>query len=271
MLAAKRTAALCENKSNAYPTDKERKVAHTLDDLDGNELTRLLLDMLQRMILHYGLWYGEVRHQMGEQKALALLGRQMERSTMLQLKRLSKVFGFSITDGLPDPIRTLPRKSLQQLMEQVSIGWLANDGIWFQAVEEDCGMNDAKRCNDTCWALFSPVEAESIRNFLGLGRRPGLEGLKQALGYRLYSVINVQSVAEEEKDSFVFQMNDCRVQAARKRKGLADYPCKSAGMVEYSAFARAIDPRIKTECVGCPPDDHPDHWYCAWRFSLATE
>ncbi|HMA84637.1 MAG TPA: DUF6125 family protein, partial [Desulfosalsimonadaceae bacterium] len=69
-------------------------------------------------------------------------------------------------------------------------------------------------------------------------------------------------------DSFVFQMNDCRVQAARKRKGLEDYPCKTAGLVEYTYFARSIDDRIKTECIGCPPDPHPEEWYCAWRFYI---
>ncbi len=240
----------------------------TLDHLDGDQITRLLLDMIQRMILHHGLWYTEVRHQLGEEKALALLSRQVERSFGVQLKRLSRVFGFSMTDGLPDVLRQLPAEEMKQALEQVSVSWLANDGIWFQAVEQDCGMNDAKRCNDTCWAVFSPVEAQSIRHLLKLDRRPGLEGLKTALGFRLYAVINVQSIVEETEDSFVFQMNECRVQAARKRKGLADYPCKSAGLVEYAYFARAIDPRIETECVGCPPDAHPDEWFCAWRFTL---
>jgi hypothetical protein len=41
-------------------------------------------------------------------------------------------------------------------------------------------------------------------------------------------------------------------------------------MVEYTYFARAIDDRIKTECIGCPPDAHPEEWFCAWRFSLKT-
>jgi hypothetical protein len=84
----------------------------------------------------------------------------------------------------------------------------------------------------------------------------------------MYSRINVQTVVDESENAISFQMNDCRVQSARKRKGLADYPCKSAGMVEYTTFARAIDPRIKTECIGCPPDEHPEEWFCAWRFTL---
>ena len=98
--------------------------------------------------------------------------------------------------------------------------------------------------------------------------KAGLEGLKKALQYRLYAYINKQSFTEETENSFVFKMNECRVQVARKRKGLDDYPCKSGGLVECTSFAEAIDARIKTECIACPPDPHPDDYFCAWRFTL---
>ena len=62
----------------------------------------------------------------------------------------------------------LPEEKLDELIESVAVNWLANDGVWFQAVEFTQGLFDAKRCNDTCWAHFSPFEAWSIRNFLGL-------------------------------------------------------------------------------------------------------
>ena len=75
-------------------------------------------------------------------------------------------------------------------------------------------------------------------------------------------------IVEEQPESFVFRMDECRVQQARMRKGLPDYPCKSAGLVEYSYFARAIDERIVTQCIGCPPDAHPPQWFCAWRFTI---
>ena len=100
--------------------------------------------------------------------------------------------------------------------------------------------------------------------------RPGLEGLKTALQLRMYSRVNVQSIEEEDDTTLIFRMNECRVQAARKRKGLPDYPCKTAGLVEYPYFATAIDDRIATECIGCPPDDHPEEWWCAWKFILRT-
>jgi hypothetical protein len=66
-------------------------------------------------------------------------------------------------------------------------------------------------------------------------------------------------------------MNDCRVQAARRRKGLPDFPCKPVGLVEYGNFASSIDPRFLTECIACPPDPHPDQYWCAWKFTLTDE
>jgi hypothetical protein len=104
-------------------------------------------------------------------------------------------------------------------------------------------------------------------SFLHLPEEGGLDALETALNYRLYSRINRQS-AERQNGSLIFKMVNCRVQDARKRQGLEDYPCKSAGMVEYTSFARTIDSRIRTECIACPPDGHPDAWFCAWEFYI---
>jgi len=218
-------------------------------DLSSEDKGRLMMDMVFRMIMHYGFWFGEVRHQMGMEPA-------------------SKTLGFEMENGLPKAWLNLDDVTMNNVLQDLAKNWLVMDGVWFQAVESVHGMNDAKRCNDSCWSKFSPYEAHAITNFLGLGRAPGLAGLKKALGFRMYSFINKQSIVDEGPQSFVFQMNACRVQAARKRKGLPDYPCKSAGLVEYTYFARAIDPRIKTACIGCPPDPHPDDWFCAWRFTI---
>ena len=131
---------------------------------------------------------------------------------------------------------------------------MAQDGIWFQALERNASMWEAKLANDTCWGRFSPVEAREIKNLLGLPREAGLEGFKKALGYRLYARLNTMAIEDEGSDSVLLYVNDCRVQSARKRKGLDDYPCQSVGVIEYTYFAKTIDPRIRTECLACPPD-----------------
>lgn len=238
------------------------------DKFNKADKARLILDFFHRTMMHHAIWFAEVQHQMGREKAMKVLDTAWQRSYEIQMKRLGKVLGFENEDGIPQPLLDLPEERLDELMEGAAVNWLANDGVWFQAVEFNYGMNDAKRCNDSAWAQFSPLEAWSIKRILGLGEHPGLEGLKKALQYRLYAYINKQSFEDETTHSFVFRMNECRVQIARKRKGLDDYPCKSGGLVEYTTFAEAIDPRIKTECIACPPDPHPAEYFCAWRFSI---
>ena len=235
---------------------------------EREELARLAMDMLHRTLVHHVFWFKEVEHQMGFEKALGIMGSAYEKSLGIQLKRLSKILNFKLIDGIPEPLLNLPEEKLKELIEGLGLNWLAGDGVWFQTVESKNGMLDAKRCNDSCWAWFSPFEAWSIKRLLNLPENSGLEGLEKALQMRMYAKINVQSIIHENPDSIVFQMNDCRVQSARKSKGMDDYPCKSAGLVEYTNFASAIDPRIKTECIGCPPDKHPGEWFCAWRFSI---
>jgi len=239
-----------------------------IEDLSQPELVKLVPDMIHRIIVHYGMWFHEVRHQMGAQVALDGLGRVFEKNMGLQMARLGRILGFEVKDGLPVALAELPRENLLDLIDGIAKNWIASDGLWFQAIEFEHGMTDAKRCNDSCWAHFSPFEAWTIKRFLDLGASPGLDGLARALYLRIYARLNTQSVIRQDDRTLIFQMNECRVQAARKKKGLDDYPCKSGGLVEYTYFARTIDPRIKTECIGCPPDAHPEQWYCAWKFFI---
>lgn len=236
--------------------------------LNKEETARLVIDLFHRIIVHHGLWYAEVRHQMGAEKALGMLEQAFKTSFGIQMKHLGKIFGFELVDNIPSVLLDMEEADLVELKDRLAKNWLVNDGVWFQTIEQSEGLGEAKRCNDSCWAHFSPFEAQTIKQRLGLSETAGLEGLKKALGFRVYATINEQSIVEEAEKSFVFQMNNCRVQAARKRRELPDYPCKSGGLVEYSYFARAIDGRIKTECLGCPPDEHPEEWYCAWKFYI---
>lgn len=243
--------------------------AQDVQELETEALVDFVVDIFHRTMIHYGLWLREAEHNLGLANALELEDQVFKASLANQMKRLGKILGFAVDEaGVPLALKGLGRDKLMDLATGQSINWLASDGLWFQAVESRFGMNDAKRINDTCWVRYSPYEAGRIKRLLGLAEQPGLEGLKAALAFRTYGLVNRQSIVEEGPDSFVFRMNECRVQAARKRQGLPDYPCLSVGSVEYPAFARSIDARIQTECVGCPPGEHPENWYCAWRFSL---
>jgi len=238
-----------------------------IEKLDNAALSKFAVDLVRRSIMHYGIWFSEVDHQLGLEKALQIEHEVFGKLYPLVIKRLASALGLAVDNGLTQALSDLPRDKMISLINAISANWLAGDGLWFQAVESRQEMFTAKRCNDSCWVKFSPFEAERIKSLLDLPDKGGLDALEAALGYRLYSRINTQST-ERQGDSLIFKMVNCRVQDARRRKGLDDYPCKSAGVVEYASFAHTIDPRIRTDCIACPPDDHPDDWFCAWKFYI---
>jgi hypothetical protein len=167
-------------------------------------------------------------------------------------------------------IKDLTKEELTELLTDASKNWLAHDGLWFQAVENKFGIEIAMELDRKAWEKFTVIEAKRILKQLCLKPGGGIQALIQALQFRLYAHINKQEVTESSEKHCIFRMNHCRVQEARKRKGLSDFPCKSIGIVEYSGFAKTIDPRIKTRCLICPPDPHPDDVWCAWEFTLES-
>lgn len=167
-------------------------------------------------------------------------------------------------------LRALDKEALVQIVMDDAKNWLAHDGLWFQAVEAAHGMDAAIAADRAAWERFTVLEATRIMARLGIEPGGGIPALLECLRHRLYARLNTQEVLEVSDTRAVFGMRDCRVQAARKRKGLPDFPCKSVGIVEYAEFARTVDPRIRTRCVTCPPDDHPEDLWCAWEFSVGS-
>ncbi|MFX0079093.1 MAG: DUF6125 family protein [Candidatus Hermodarchaeota archaeon] len=162
----------------------------------------------------------------------------------------------------------LSREELLKIIDMYAKNWLAIDGTWFLAAEHKFDLDTAIELDTESWRRFSPIEAQRIVKEIGISPHSGLDGLKKALQYRVYARLNKQAIEEVDETRFIYRMEKCRVQDARKRKGLPDFPCKSVGLVEYTEFAKTIDPRITTRCLGCPPDPHPDEWWCAWEFRI---
>jgi hypothetical protein len=174
-----------------------------------------------------------------------------------------------MADNLDAGLALLQNLSKEELIEIIvddAKNWLAHDGLWFQAVEKMYGIDKAIEADAAAWDKFTVIEAQRIMARLGLEPGGGIPALVECLKHRLYARLNLQEAIEVTNTRAVFRMVDCRVQSARKRKGLPDFPCKSVGLVEYAGFARTIDPRIETRCISCPPDPHPEEYWCAWEF-----
>jgi len=165
-------------------------------------------------------------------------------------------------------IDDLDAEGLRTLLRSFALNWLAHDGCWFLGVEKKLGMEKALEFDTEAWRMFTVIEAGRIMKLLGLEPGGGIAALTRALNFRLYAAVNRQQVVEQDNRHAIFRMIACRVQEARVRKGLPDFPCKPVGETEYSGFARTIDPRIETHCLSCPPERKGKDYWCEWEFII---
>lgn len=165
----------------------------------------------------------------------------------------------------------MDKEVLVDMLEDAAKNWLAHDGLWFQAVEKLVDMQTAIEADRQAWKIFTQIEAKRIMARHGIEPGGGIDALEKALRFRLYARINEQEIYRVDDKTLRFEMKQCRVQVARERKGLPDFPCKSVGIVEYAYFAVTVDPRIRTEVLFCPPDLRPEGCYCSWQFTLEDE
>jgi len=160
------------------------------------------------------------------------------------------------------------QEDVSQALTDAAKNWVAMDGLWFQAVEQAYGMDAALAIDRMVWEQFAVIEAQRIKERLALPEKGGLDALEIALNNRLVSRLNELEILRPEEKTLIVTLKTCRVQAARKRKGLPEFPCRSIGLVEFPVFARSIDTRIMTTCLSCPPETLPGTPYCSWKFTL---
>ncbi len=155
-----------------------------------------------------------------------------------------------------------------QALTDAAKNWIAMDGLWFQAVEQAYGMDAALAIDRQVWEQFAVIEARRIKERLFLPENGGLDALEIAFNSRLVSLLNKLEILRPDEKTLIVTTKTCRVQATRTRKGMAQFPCRSVGMVEFPVFARTIDARIVTTCLSCPPETLPGTPYCSWKFTL---
>jgi ubiquinone/menaquinone biosynthesis C-methylase UbiE len=181
-----------------------------------------------------------------------------------------RVTVFRTPDAAPTPraFAVLDRAGLFKALDTFANNWLAHDGCWFLAAEERFGMETAMDLDAASWRRFAAAEAQRIMDAFSIPRGGGLDALRQALSYRMYSFINpCRAELSPEGDVLRFFMQACRVQETRHRKDLPDFPCKSVGQVEFESFAGTVDRRIETTCLHCPPDPGAGG-HCGWEFRV---
>ena len=166
-------------------------------------------------------------------------------------------------------LNELSKEELIATVKAHSRLFLALDGFWFLAVEEEFGYDTALKIDLDVWRKYFPYEGKYLRKHLGL-KKEGIPGIVEVLKYATFapcmSKVLISEASEEKGDIGYY---GCPSLLAMEKAGRTDFTCNEAECL-FDAFAKTIDPIVESKMIGGPPRKSPEDVSCRWEFTKKT-
>ena len=165
-------------------------------------------------------------------------------------------------------IKNLSKDVLIDIIKMMGKNWLTVDGLWFQIVEREFGLETATRFDEEMWAKQSLAEARRIKKVMNITEKGPLAVARANIFLSAYFSPKFEFEIKETSPGKVIQTCiHCPNQEVRLKQGQQVFSCKKVGLTERINFAETIDKNVKVKCLVCPPDPRPDNIWCQWEFT----
>ena len=162
----------------------------------------------------------------------------------------------------------LPKQTLVELARMYSQNWQTLDGLWFRNVETEYGLEAATKIDLRNWEKQSVIEAKRIKKVLKLNSG-GLSSVLTVLSLMSWQLASPLFELElESPERIVFYYPKCSVQESRRKQKKQVFPCKTMKLTLLSNIAKVVEPGARVKCLACPPDPHPQEYWCKWELTL---
>lgn len=160
----------------------------------------------------------------------------------------------------------LSKETLVELIRMYSRNILTIDELWFINVGEKFGLDAAVGISTTAWGRYGVTEARRIKRVLNINEE-GIQAIAKAINFLVWvQEIDYKFPEVTEKD-LVFNITNSTKRKERTRDKRGEFAYKSVvAMLEN--FTETIDPRLKINCLVCPPGGHTENVSYSWKFQL---
>ena len=165
-------------------------------------------------------------------------------------------------------LKKLTKARIIDYCEMMANNWWNLQNNWMLNISKDYGGEIAAKYDALVFGRQAEVQAWRLVKLLNLGN--DMDSLLKAIGLSTLLANVEYDISEMGPNHCRIRVTSCSMQLARRKAGLPELPCKIAGIAANSQFALAINPNIKTTCLICPPDAHPENLWCDWVFDMVT-
>jgi hypothetical protein len=164
-------------------------------------------------------------------------------------------------------LRELSNEALVDVLFMHIRDLFAVDGLYFLGIERRFGSEAAVEIDTRVWENMAKIEVRRLVKTMGVSGAD-IPSFMQALRSCSWSLDTEKKEIMVEENRGIYRNTKCRVQTRRAEKGLKEFPCKGVRYNWLKLFAKELNPKIKVNCITCPPDDHPDDLWCEWEFVM---
>ena len=173
--------------------------------------------------------------------------------------------------GSEEDRKTLAEMRMEKLLDyfflQIRNIWRV-DGLYFLGIEKKFGTEAATEIDAGVWETMAAIEAKSLQRVFKIGENPDVSVIIGLLRKSSWALDQPFKTTEIGNKRATLGVDRCRTQEARQGKGLREFPCKKVRFGYLKNFAKTLNPKVEVNCLVCPPDNHPQHLWCKWEFTL---
>jgi len=143
------------------------------------------------------------------------------------------------------------------------------DGLYFLGIEKKFGTEAATEIDTDVWKAMAQIEAKTLQKMFQVGENPDVPTIMNLLTKSSWALDQSFKTVEVSDKRATLSIDRCRTQETRLSKGLNEFPCKKVRFGYLENFAKTLNPKVKVNCIVCPPDKHPKDLWCKWEFTKA--